>query len=209
MNEFRRDYTCMGKPPAEVGPFRPPELVEIFEREDGPRLDVRYATADNFIGRQVYAEARVFLQRPAAAALMRAHERLKPEGFGLLLFDGYRPWSVTRIFWDSVDGQKRLFVANPAMGSRHNRGCTVDLSLYHADTGLEASMPSAFDEMNEKSFPDFVGGSPEARARRDLLRAAMEAEGFSVHPREWWHFDFRDWSHYAILDSPFSEIVQS
>lgn len=196
-------------PPVEPGPFRAPELVEILKSEAGPRLDVRYASADNFLGRAAYREARVFLQRPAAEALLRAHRRLKPLGLGLLLFDGYRPWSVTKLFWDSVEGEKRLFVANPAEGSKHNRGCTVDLSLYHLDTGLECELPSAFDEMNEKAYPDYQGGRAEARGLRDTLRRAMEAEGFSVHPREWWHFDYRDWPEYAILDWPFERLFEA
>ena len=193
--------------PVEKGPFRPSELVEIKHQAAGPRLDVRYATANNFLGRAVYPEARVFLQKPAAEALYRAHARLKPLGLGLLVFDGYRPWSVTKLFWDSVSGEKRLFVADPAEGSRHNRGCTVDLSLYHLETGLEAELPSEFDEMNEKAYPDYAGGTQEARRLRDFLGQAMEAEGFSVHPREWWHFDFRDWREYALLDVSFSDIA--
>lgn len=195
------------RPPHEPGPFRPPELVEIFSQPDGPRLDVRYATANNFSGRAVYPAARVFLQRPAAAALLRAHARLHDLGLGLLVFDGYRPWHVTKLFWDITAGQQRLFVADPAIGSRHNRGCTVDLSLYHLDSGLEAAMPSAFDEMNEKAYPDYGGGSAAARTLRDYLRRAMEAEGFSVHPREWWHFDYQDWREYAILDWEFAAIA--
>jgi len=193
-------------PPVEQGPFRPPELEEIKPQDHGPRLDVRYATANNFLGRAVYPQARVFLQRPAAEALFRAHARMKPLGLGLLVFDGYRPWSVTKLFWDAVDGEKRLFVADPAVGSRHNRGCTVDLSLYHLDTGLEADLPSGFDEMNEKAYPDYAGGTARARQLRDFLRQAMEAEGFAVHPREWWHFDYRDWREYAILDVAFSDL---
>lgn len=204
MPEWREEDAA--QPPFEKGPFRPPELVEIKQEGGGPRLDVRYATANNFLGRAVYPEARVFLQRPAAAALLRAHARLRPLGLGLLVFDGYRPWTVTKLFWDSVSGDQRLFVANPAEGSRHNRGCTVDLSLCRLDTGLEVAMPSAFDEMNEKAYPDYGGGPQAARALRDVLRRAMEAEGFCVHPREWWHFDHHDWQEYAILDWAFAAI---
>ena len=126
----------------------------------------------------------------------------------MLIFDGYRPWSVTKLFWDSVSGDKRLFVANPAEGSRHNRGCTVDLSLYHLDTGQAVAMPSDFDEMNEKAYPDYKGGTAQSRSMRDLLRMAMEAERFTVHPREWWHFDCDGWQEYAIMNVPFSEIPQ-
>jgi D-alanyl-D-alanine dipeptidase len=197
---------CADGPPLEAGPFRPSELVEIKSQAQGPRLDVRYATSNNFIGRPVYQEARVFLQKPAAEALLRANARLQPLGFGLLVFDGYRPWSVTKVFWDSVSGEKRLFVADPAVGSRHNRGCTVDLSLFHLETGLEIKMPSEFDEMNEKAYPDYMGGTAESRMLRDYLRQAMEAEGFTVHPREWWHFDCNGWQEYPIMDIPFSAI---
>ena len=109
------------------------------------RLDVRYATTDNFVGRAVYPEARVFLQRPAAEALIRAHHRLSESGYGLLVFDGYRPWSVTKLFWDSVGEDKRPFLADPAQGSRHNRGCAVDLSLYDLTSGKEVVMTSAYD----------------------------------------------------------------
>lgn len=194
-------------PPHEDGPFRPPEWVELKPSAGGLRLNIRYATADNFLGRAVYPpQARAFLQRPAAEALLRAHARLKPLGLGLLVFDAYRPWSVTKLFWDAVSGDERLFVADPAIGSRHNRGCTVDLSLCHLDTGVEVEMPSAFDEMNEKAYPDYAGGTREARMMRDVLRQAMEAEGFAVHPREWWHFDHEDWPEYAILDWAFADI---
>jgi len=111
---FEPTHASADVPPVENGPFRPTALVEINVHPDGPRLDVRYARTNNFLGKAVYPEARVFLQQPAAEALYRAHERLKPLGFGLLVFDGYRPWSVTKLFWDSVSGEKRLFVADPA-----------------------------------------------------------------------------------------------
>ncbi|MDD5036794.1 MAG: M15 family metallopeptidase [Methylococcaceae bacterium] len=197
---------CAEGLPQEIGPFRPSELVELIQLDPSLRLDVRYATANNFVGKAVYPVAKVFLQKPVAQALLRVHARLKPQGLGLLLFDGYRPWSVTKLFWDSVSGDQRRFVADPRLGSRHNRGCTVDLSLYSLETGQEVAMPSEFDEMNEKSYPDYTGGDQNARNMRDLLRQVMEAEGFTVHPREWWHFDYKNWSEYAILDWPLTEI---
>lgn len=193
-------------PPLEKGPFRAPELVELAGLDAGLRFDVRYAAASNFLGRPVYPEARVFLQKPAAAAVVRAHKRLRQHGYGLLIFDGYRPWAVTKLFWESVSADKRPFLADPKEGSRHNRGCAVDLSLYDLKTGLEVLMPSAYDEMTERAYPDYAGGTVESRRLRDLLRQVMEAEGFSVYPTEWWHFDYRDWREYAILDLPFSAI---
>ena len=201
---------CQHGPPKERGEFRQSDLVEVVKLEPTIRLDVRYATTNNFLRRPVYAQARAFLQRPAAEALVRAHQALKARGYGVLLFDGYRPWSVTKIFWDSATEAERKieFVANPRNGSRHNRGCAVDLSLLDLQTGLAVQMPSDYDEFNERAFPNYAGGSPEARAARDLLRKTMEAEGFTVYSAEWWHFDYKDWKHYPILNLPFEALGQ-
>jgi D-alanyl-D-alanine dipeptidase len=193
-------------PPREPGPFRAPDLVELISLDPTIRLDVRYATDRNFVGRAVYPEARAFLQRPAAEALVRAHRALAKEGYGVLVFDGYRPWSVTKLFWDVTPRAKRAFVANPKGGSKHNRGSAVDLSLYDLATGREVEMPSAYDEMSPRAYPGYTGGTAEQSARRDLLRAAMEREGFTVEPNEWWHFNYKDWRQYPILDVPFSAI---
>lgn len=193
-------------PPAEPGPFRAPDLVELRALDPSIHLDIRYATSHNFTGRPVYDQARAFLQRPAAEALVRAQRALRASGVGLLVFDGYRPWRVTRLFWEITPPEKRAFVANPARGSKHNRGCAVDLSLYDLATGAEVEMPSAYDEMSPRAYPTYEGGTPQARAWRDRLRSAMEREGFTVEPNEWWHFNYRDWTQYPILDIPFSAI---
>ena len=193
-------------PPRERGFFRQPELVEIVTLDRTIRLDIRYATAENFLGRPVYRQARAFLQRPAAAALVRAHRKLAAQGYGLLVFDGYRPWSVTKLFWDATPPEKHDFVADPRQGSRHNRGCAVDVTLYELESGREVTMPSAYDDFSERAHPDYAGGSAEARRLRDLLRTAMEAEGFAVYEHEWWHFDHRDWRLYPILDLAFEEL---
>jgi zinc D-Ala-D-Ala dipeptidase len=193
-------------PPREKGPFRSPDLVELVTLDPTIKLDIRYATANNFVGRPVYTEARAFLQRPAAEALVRAHRAVKEKGYGLLIFDGYRPWTVTKLFWDVTPKSKREFVANPKEGSKHNRGCAVDLSLYDLRTGSEVQMPSAYDEMSPRAYPSYAGGTPEERERRDVLRAAMEAQGFTVEPNEWWHFNCKEWRAYPILDVPFTAI---
>ena len=194
------------QPPKEEGEFRAPDLVELVKLDKSIRLQIRYATSNNFVGRPVYTEARAFLQRPAAEALVRAGRALKAQGYGLTVFDGYRPWRVTKLFWDITPADKKQFVADPARGSRHNRGCAVDLTLYDLRTGREVEMPSAYDEMTERSHANYSGGTPEQRRLRDLLRSAMEAEGFNVYEPEWWHFDFKDWRQYPILDVPFSEV---
>lgn len=195
-------------PPVADGATRAPDLVELQTLDPGFHFDIRYATADNFISRAVYPEARAFLQRPAAEALVRVNAKLHHQGLGLLIFDGYRPWSVTKIFWDSVSGDKRNFVANPRLGSRHNRGCAVDLSLYDTATGQAVAMPTGFDEMTTRAYPDYTGGTADSRRLRDLLRRAMESEGFTIHPREWWHFDYKDWAEYPVLDQPFSALAR-
>lgn len=196
-------------PPKETGTFRQPDLVELIKLDPTIRLDIRYATKNNFLGRAVYKEARAFLQRPAAEALVRVSAALRREGYGLMVFDGYRPWAVTKTFWDATPADKKEFVADPSLGSRHNRGCAVDLTLYDLKTGEEVKMPSAYDEMTERSHINYQCSTPEARRLRDLLRAAMETEGFNVYEPEWWHYDYKDWREYPILNISFKEIART
>jgi D-alanyl-D-alanine dipeptidase len=156
--------------------------------------------------RPVYDQARAFLQRPAAEALLRVQRRLKQLGYELLIFDGYRPWSVTKTFWEETPVDKHRFVADPQKGSKHNRGCAVDLSMSVLATGREVEMPTPYDDFTSKAAPGYQGGTPARRAARDLLRRTMESEGFRVDRVEWWHFDYRDWKQYRILNIPFGEL---
>lgn len=192
--------------PQEQGDFKPSDLIEIVKLDSTIRLDIRYATDNNFAGQPVYSEARAFLQRPAAEALVRVSREFKSLGYGLLVFDGYRPWSVTKLFWDITPDEDKKFVADPKDGSRHNRGCAVDLTLYDLKTGKQVEMTGEYDEMTERSYPDYQGGTAQQRALRDLLIETMEAHGFSVYQYEWWHFDFRGWEKYRIQNIQFSEI---
>ncbi|HYK09933.1 MAG TPA: M15 family metallopeptidase [Gemmatimonadales bacterium] len=193
-------------PPAEAGPFRASDLVEIVTLDSSIKLDIRYAGTDNFLSTPLYEEARAFLQRPAAEALVRVSHALRAQGYGLLVHDAYRPWYITKIFWDATPPAKHDFVANPADGSRHNRGCAVDLSLYRLSDGQPVDMPSVYDEMSERAYPTYTGGTDAQRRMRDFLRAAMEKEGFTVYPFEWWHFDYKDWKQYGIQNIRFQEI---
>ncbi len=193
--------------PGAPAPRPARDFVELQALEPTIRLDVRYATADNLLGRPLYPSARAFLRRPVAEALVRVHRSLAASGYGLLVFDAYRPWSVTKALWDETPPAKRGFVANPARGSNHNRGCAVDLSLYALATGEPVAMPSAYDEMTPRSASDFRGGTAEARAHRDRLRAAMEAEAFRVEHHEWWHFNHRDCARYPVEDVPFDLVL--
>src|SRR5688572_11310879 len=194
------------KPPVDPAASRRADLVELVKLDPTIKLDIRYAGTNNFLGKPVYKEARAFLQRPAAEALVKAHRDLARSGYGLLIHDGYRPWAITKLFWDMTSGVQREFVADPATGSKHNRGCAVDLTIYDLATGQAVEMPGAYDEMTDRSYPDYKGGTADERARRDLLRAAMESHDFTVEPNEWWHFNYKDWKEYPILDIAFSEI---
>ena len=204
--EQLRGEALAASPPEENRNFRSPDLVELAPLDHAIHLDIRYATANDFLGAPVYTEARAFLQRPAAESLLRVLRKLQPLGYGLLIYDGYRPWYVTKIFWDATPAEGKIFVADPAEGSRHNRGCAVDLTLYDLKTGQPVEMTGNYDEMSPRSFPSYPGGTSLERWHRDLLRRAMESEGFTVYESEWWHFDYKDWHEYGILNIPFEKL---
>jgi D-alanyl-D-alanine dipeptidase len=201
-----RQEALAASPPHESGQFRAPDLVDIAALDPSIHLDIRYATSNDFLGTPVYTQARAFLQRLAAEALLRIAQKLKSLGYGLLIYDAYRPWYVTKIFWDATPPEGKIFVADPAQGSRHNRGCAVDLTLYDLKTGEPVEMPGTYDEMSPRSFPDYPGGTSLQRWHRDLLRWAMESEDFTVYEHEWWHFDFKDWHEDPILNVPFEKL---
>ena len=171
-------------------------------------LDIRYATTNNFLGSVFYSSAHAFLQRPAAEALVRAARVLRPLGYGLLIHDAYRPWYITKVFWDATPPGSRWLVADPARGSKHNRGAAVDITLYDLATGKPVEMPSTYDEATPRAMADFPGGTSRQRWHRALLRRVLEAEGFTVNPSEWWHFDYRDWQRYPILNRTFEELLR-
>ncbi len=189
-------------PPQQSVGLRKFDLVNLADLDPSIQFDIRYATDNNFLGAQVYGRAVAKMQRPAAQALLRAHQGLKKQGLGLKVFDAYRPWSVTKVFWDATPQHLKQFVANPANGSRHNRGCAVDLTLYDLKTGEEHQMPSGYDEFTARAYPDYPGGTSRQRHYREVLRRAMEAQGFSVYEHEWWHFDFAEWRAYPVGNDP-------
>ena len=199
-----RAEALAAQPPAESGQFRAVDLVELTKLDSTIKLDIRYATTNNFLSAPVYTQAAAYMQRPAAEAVVRVHRALASQGYGLLIHDAYRPWWVTKVFWEATPPSLREFVADPAQGSRHNRGCAVDLTLYDLRSGEAVQMPGVYDEMSPRSYPNYSGGDPAARERRDLLRRAMEREGFSVYDTEWWHFDFNQWREYPIVNRDFA-----
>ncbi|PQO43961.1 serine hydrolase [Blastopirellula marina] len=203
-----RPVALAAQPPQESGEFRPAELVDVTSLDPTIHLDIRYATDNNFMGAVFYKQAKAYMQRPAAEALVRANQQLKQRGLGLLIHDAYRPWHVTKMFWDATPGEMRDFVANPANGSRHNRGCAVDLTLYDLETGKPIEMVATYDEFSSRSFPAYPGGTSRQRWYRYLLRRTMEAEGFAVYEYEWWHFDYQDWKAYRIGNATFEELAK-
>lgn len=186
-------------------------LTEIVRVEPGIRLDLRYATPRNFTGRPLYPIARAYLLPAAAAALGRAHRSLAAEGYGLLVYDAYRPWHITKALWDAASESDRRqgYVADPDTGSRHNRGCAVDVGLYDLTTGREVPMPSAFDDFSVRAHADWPGANPATRRTRALLRQAMAAQGYTVLANEWWHFNYRDCDRQPLLDIPLTRAGQA
>jgi zinc D-Ala-D-Ala dipeptidase len=182
----------------------PGQLVELIKLDPRIRLDLRYATANNFTGRVLYSQARAFMASAAADALLRAHKRALVDGYGFAIFDAYRPWRVTKQLWDATPrGPKKNYVANPKRGSRHNRGCAVDMTLYDLKTGQLVEMPSGFDDFSEKAHRDYTDDTPQAGANARRLEAYMTAEGFFGMSNEWWHFDFTGWEKFPVQDVPF------
>ena len=202
IEELRREALA-SEPPQQRGEFARSDLVDLSQLDPDFKFDIRYASDNNFLGTKLYQKPRALLQRPAAEALTRVQRTLARQGYGLLIHDGYRPWYVTRIFWEATPDAQRVFVADPSQGSRHNRGCAVDLTLYDRTTGQPVEMVGLYDEMSDRSYPLYVGGTSRQRWHRDLLRRAMEAEDFSVYEAEWWHFDYKDWRKYAIQNTSF------
>lgn len=183
-----------------------PDLVAVQAIAKGLREDMRYATSQNFLGFAIYERPEAFLHRPAAEALRDADADLAQYGYGLVIHDAYRPWSVTKLFWDNVPEHYRGFIADPSVGSVHNRGCAVDVSLLNRSTGQIADMPSRYDEPTERSASAYQGGSSLQRWHRDLLNAVMSNHGFKGHPAEWWHFDFEGWEQVIVADRPLESL---
>jgi len=180
------------------------ELIEIKKFIPNIKLDIRYASKNNFAKQAVYKQARAFARLPVVEALSKVQNELKKSGWGLKIFDGYRPYSVTVKFFDIASDKN--FVANPKDGSRHNRGCAIDLTLINLRTGKELEMPTPYDSFAPEAASDFSELPPSVIQNRELLRSTMEKNGFRVLNNEWWHFDFNGWKSYEIMDIPFENL---
>lgn len=177
-------------------------LVDLGEL--GLPLEIRYATGQNFMKRVLYPEARAFLRAPAAQALLRVQRELAPLGLGVKVWDAYRPYSVTEAMWEPIRNPD--YVADPAKGSRHNRGAAVDLTLVSLETGSEIPMPTPYDDFTPAAAHAYEQLPDDVKANRALLRDLMIKHGFEPLPSEWWHYDFRGWERYELLDLPFGAL---
>jgi D-alanyl-D-alanine dipeptidase len=180
------------------------ELVEIEKLIPNIKLDIRYATKNNFAKKAVYKQARAFARLPVVEALRNVQNELNKSGIGLKIFDGYRPYSVTVTFYEIASDKS--FVAHPKDGSRHNRGCAIDLTLINLKTGKELEMPTPYDSFAPEAAADFNNLSEQVIRNRELLISTMEKNGFKVLSNEWWHFDFNGWKNFEIMDIPFEKL---
>ena len=183
---------------------REPEMRLVDLASLGIPLDIRYATPDNFMKRTLYPSAKAYLRAPAARALVEVQRELAARGVGIKVFDAYRPYAVTVAMWEPI--QNPDYVADPKKGSRHNRGAAVDLTLIDLKSGAELPMPTGYDDFTPRAAHDFNDLPPDVLANRALLRDVMTKHGFDPLPSEWWHFDFRGWERFELLDVGFGEL---
>ncbi|MGQ7853555.1 M15 family metallopeptidase [Pedobacter sp. WC2501] len=179
-------------------------LVEIKKAIPNIKLDIRYATKNNFMRQVMYKQARAFARKPVVESLKKIQKELNKKGYGLKIFDGYRPYAITVEFYKKASDKN--FVANPAKGSKHNRGCAVDLTLINLKTGKELVMPTPYDSFSATAAAKYENISPEARKNRDFLIAIMAKYQMNVLENEWWHYDFSGWRNYDLMDIPFEKL---
>lgn len=180
------------------------ELVDLRTYLPDAVFDLVYATANNFMEKPVYRTPAAYLRKPAAEAMREVEAELGAMGYGLKIWDAYRPYRVTVEFYEHV--LDSTFAASPYTGSKHNRGCAIDLTLFDKATGEELAMPTPFDEFTPRAHIDYDDLAEDVRHNRDLLIRVMAKYGFSVYPDEWWHFDFQDWDQYSLMDLEFEEL---
>jgi len=180
------------------------ELLEIKKEIPNIKLDIRYATKNNFMQQVMYKQARAFARKPVIESLKKIQKELNKKGYGLKIFDGYRPYAVTVEFYKKASDKN--FVANPAKGSKHNRGCAVDLTLIYLKTGEEVPMPTPYDSFSAAAAAKYEPVTAEVRKNREFLIATMKKYNMNVLENEWWHFDFSGWQNYDLMDIPFEKL---
>ncbi|MFD0999886.1 M15 family metallopeptidase [Ohtaekwangia kribbensis] len=182
------------------------ELIDLEQYIPGIVLDIRYATTNNFTGEKIYNLAKAYARKPVADAVKRAQAELQKQGLGIKIFDAYRPYKATVKFYEVY--KDTTYVASPYRGSRHNRGCAIDMTIINLKTGEELKMPTGYDSFQKEAWPKTPIKDPEARKNRALIIQVMEKQGFKVNSSEWWHFDFIGWRNYEVLDIDFEELAK-
>lgn len=180
------------------------ELIDLEKFIPGLVLDIRYATTNNFTGERIYTLAKAYARKPVAEGLKRAQAALKEKGLGIKVFDTYRPYKATVRFYEVY--KDTTYVASPYKGSRHNRGCAIDMTLIDLKSGQELKMPTGYDSFQKAAWPSTPVKDPEVRKNRQLIIDVMKQQGFKVNSSEWWHFDFIGWTKYDVLDIDFEEL---
>ena len=181
------------------------KLVDLKKLDDEFQLDIRYASTNNFMRSKFYKNERAFFNINAADRLIEAKNELKELGYGIIIYDAYRPWFVTKMFWEGTPENLKHFVANPENGSSHNKGCAIDIGLYDIETGESIVMISGYDEFTERAYPNYMGGSKKQRDIRDMLIQVMERNDFTVYEYEWWHFNYNGCDS-GIMNYSFEEL---
>lgn len=180
------------------------ELIDLEKLVPGLVMDIRYATTNNFTHEKIYNMAKAYARKPVAEALKKVQEELKPQGLGIKMFDAYRPYKATIKFYEVY--RDTTYVASPYRGSRHNRGCALDLTVIDLKTGEELKMPTEYDSFKKEAWPSTPVSDPLIRRNRQLLIGVMTKYGFRVNGSEWWHYDFKGWKNFEVMDIDFEEL---
>ena len=200
-----REISKNSNPPALDSLDSHKKLIDLKKLDDEFQLDIRYASTNNFMRSKFYKNERAFFNMDAANRLIEAKNELKELGYGIIIYDAYRPWFVTKMFWEGTPENLKHFVANPENGSSHNKGCAIDIGLYDIETGESIVMISGYDEFTERAYPNYTGGSKKQRDIRDMLIQVMERNDFTVYEYEWWHFNYNECNS-GIMNYSFEEL---
>jgi D-alanyl-D-alanine dipeptidase len=180
------------------------KLINLEKEIPGIKLDVRYATTNNFTKEKIYNLARAYARKPVAESLKKAQVEFNKLGYGIKIFDAYRPYAATVKFYEVY--RDTTYVASPYRGSRHNRGCAIDMTIFDLKTGEDLPMPTEYDSFRKEAWPSTPVQDPVIKKNRDLIISVMQKHGFKVNGSEWWHFDFIGWQKFDVMDISFEEL---
>ena len=180
------------------------ELINLERLIPGIKLDIRYATTNNFTEEKIYNLSRAYARKPVAEALKKAQAEFNKLGYGIKIFDAYRPYAATVKFYEVY--RDTTYVASPYRGSRHNRGCAIDMTIYDLKTGKDLPMATEYDSFRKEAWPSTPVKDPVIKKNRDTIISVMKKQGFKVNSSEWWHFDFIGWQKFDVMDISFEEL---